>query len=178
MAGRIDYSHVIFISNRGGKSVCKTESNPSMLMYLYQRCQFQMWILVYNLMMIVIVPSVISLAFSVRLFTYAQSLARQIQPQFPTGSTMTHTWKVFNVRRRDLKLLRRMTHMFCTFIGSWSPIYLTLIINHFIDISPFVIPVLIVLAEFAILVDIIKMYVANHELRHFFITKFHGCVRR
>ncbi|UJR21282.1 hypothetical protein I4U23_024374 [Adineta vaga] len=141
------------------------------------QCIFWTWIWIYSLVMVVIVPSIICLILNIIIFTYARSFSRRIHPQTLSGQVNSQESDIFYVRRRDLKILRQMLHLFCIFVGSWGPVYLTLILERFIEVSPIVIPILIFIGELAILTDIIGLFKTNQKMKDYLRHKVRGYFR-
>ncbi|CAF4076351.1 unnamed protein product [Adineta steineri] len=140
-------------------------------------CDFWIWMHIYTFIMIVVIPSIISLITNIILFKYARSSSRRIHPETLSAQISVHHPQIFLIRHRDVLLLRQMISMFCIFIGSWGPLYLTLVLQRLINISPLVIPILMFIAESAVLIDIIKLFVANQEMRQYFRQKMFRCLQ-
>ena len=117
--------------------------------------------------MIAIIPSLIYLITNIIIFKYACSSSNRVQKPstIPSNNLQQH------INRRDMHLLRHMIIMFCIFIGGWSPLYIYMIIVDVIDPTLVVASLLILLTEMSLLVDIIDLFLYNHELRKYLRNK-------
>ena len=125
--------------------------------------------------MVIIVPSFINIALNVRIFIYARSSARRVQPQ--TINTLTNVPNIqqAKISRREFSLLVQMIFMFSMFIGGWSPCYFITVINAFIIINPIIYQCSVLLCEISLLSIIINLFMSNRELRQYLLNKIRLC---
>jgi hypothetical protein len=120
--------------------------------------------------MIVAMPSLISLIINAIIFKYVRSSTNRVEISSAVANNNQHR----RINRRDLHLLRHMITMFCVFVGGWGPVYMYSLIS---PETPNIIVNLtfIILAELAILFDIINLFLYNHELRRYLFEKIFIC---
>jgi hypothetical protein len=125
---------------------------------------------IYAFLIVVIVPSLICLIINIIIFSYVRSSTKRVNP----SSATTIASSPLCINRRDLRLLRHMIVMLCIFVGGWAPSY----VYSFVAKTTFnntVFLILIVLAELSITVDIINLFLYNHDLRRYLIARIFLC---
>jgi Na+/H+ antiporter NhaD/arsenite permease-like protein len=128
-----------------------------------------MWINIYSFIMAVIIPSLICLILNIIIFQYVRSSTKRVQPTL----TDVNNHQQSRVNRRDLYILRHMIIMFCIFVGGWSPVYLypMFAIESYNGTLGLVFALV---AESSLFLNIIDLYLYNHELRRFLLEKIVG----
>ena len=142
---------------------------------MFQDCVPYRWMQVYTLLMIVILPSVICLALNLVIFRYVRSSSHRIQPVSHITQDESVNHQPQRINRRDIHLLRHIIFMFCVFIGGWAPVYIFATIITNLPFDALSICALIVLAELSLLVNVINLFVYNHELRRHLFNKICKC---
>ncbi|CAF3703004.1 unnamed protein product [Adineta steineri] len=122
-------------------------------------CGYSLWLSISYFGNTVIISSMICLITNMLIYHYVQSSSRRVQPQAICGHTQPT-----KISRRDIYLLRHMILMFCVFIGGWAPVFILSIISHYILIRPIVSSSISVICEVALFIDIIDLFLYNHEL--------------
>jgi hypothetical protein len=125
--------------------------------------------------LVIIVPSFINIALNVRIFIYARSSTRRVQPQIINSLTNAPNIQQTKISRREISLLRQMIFMFSMFIGGWSPSYFITVINDFIIINPIIYQCAVLLCEISLLSIIINLFMNNRELRQYLLNKIRLC---
>lgn len=122
--------------------------------------------------MVVILPSLISLFINLMIFHHVRQSTKRVNAQSQTiniddSSTIaTATNSNYKtISHRDLRLLRHIVFMFCMFIGGWSPVYIYALVKPISPWSSLTLSLLILLAECSLFVDVINLFIYNHELR-------------
>ncbi|UJR21680.1 hypothetical protein I4U23_024757 [Adineta vaga] len=132
-------------------------------------CDSGMWRRIYTLTLIVIIPALICLVINILIFQHVRSSTNRVQPSFTTGNENQY----LQINRRDLYLLRHMIISFCIFLGGWSPVYLYNVIVFEPSFVSIISSICVLLAELSLLLDIIDLYLYNHELRRYFREKLY-----
>ncbi|UJR18171.1 hypothetical protein I4U23_005071 [Adineta vaga] len=142
------------------------------LPFVFQKtniCNNVLWLRIYTLITSVIVPSIINIIFNVLIFRHVRFSTRRVQPE-PTNQMM-------RLSRREFSLLRQMIFMFFTFIGGWSGIYVSVIINEFVAFNEWIRPALVIFSEICILGIIINLFITNHEIKNYLFDKIYQVFR-
>jgi hypothetical protein len=126
---------------------------------------------VYQLMIIVIVPSFISFVVNAMIYLHVRSSFRRVQcsPE-DQQSTVQRTSQV-KISRRDIHLLRNIVSTFCVFIGGWSPIFVLLAVTGKGEVAPLVLIILAVWAEISLFSIVINLFRYNQKLREYLKNK-------
>lgn len=123
---------------------------------------------VYTLVIVVVIPSFACLTLNLMIFKYVRSSSKRVQA-ISHGITQTELGSngsaLTVVSQRDLRLLRHIIVMFCIFICGWSPVYIYAVVLPDMSFASLTITILILVAEVALLVDILNLYFYNKELR-------------
>ena len=96
------------------------------------------------------------------IFHHVHNSSRRIQPQM----TMTRRHST-RISHRDAHLLQHIIVMFIVFVGGWAPAYILVIVEHYINVSPIIEWILSFCCDLALLLNIIDLFLYNHELRRF-----------
>jgi hypothetical protein len=97
------------------------------------------------------------------IFNYVRSSTNRVQPSSMTVTNAQH------INRRDKHILRHIIIMFSIFVGGWSPVYIYSLVRSTLSASVYF--SLMILAEVSLLLDIIDLFIYNHELRKYFQDK-------
>ncbi len=126
------------------------------------------WITVYNLVLIVILPLIIIAIFNAIIFLKVRSSSRRIHT---TALPSTAAIDRRQQNARDVHLLKHMLFMFVVFIMGWAPIYTYSLIvqNPYSYYLLFI--VLQVLPVFSVVVDILDLFLYNHDIRQYYKTR-------
>ncbi len=95
------------------------------------------------------------------IYQYVRSSSRRIQPQ-----TISKDIQKLKISRRDIFLIRHMILMFCIFVGGWAPVYIIPIITDYMPVKTTVSSIFTIWCELALLLDMIDLFLYNHELRN------------
>ena len=136
----------------------------------------------YSMILIVLVPSSILLMMNFLIFLLARSSTKRIQPQALSVSAITqsalhpskHTQR-FKLNRRDVSLLKQMVYMFLTFVGGWGPVYIFLNCDTLTATIPILLPITVVLAAFSSLINIMNLFLSDHDIRQWFREQYRCC---
>jgi hypothetical protein len=110
-----------------------------------------------------------------KIFIYARSSSRRIQPQSVTVQTADGNIQQAGLRRRDAHLLRHIIFMFCIFVVGWGPIHLVEIVIYYCTVDTLVVSLLFLLAQVCTLSLISNLYLYNHEVRRWLQSKLLPC---
>ncbi len=126
---------------------------------------------IYAVIMAAIVPSLINTIVNVLIFSHVRSSSRRVQPQTVTSVTNVINTQEPRISRREISLLRQMIFMFSMFVGGWTPVYLTVLILHFMPFNFMAFHLTAILGELCTLCIIMNLFLCNHELREYFRNK-------
>jgi hypothetical protein len=127
---------------------------------------------IYTLLITTIIPSLICLIINLIIFEYVRSSSQRVQPSSQITRDGFYNSHSQRISRRDRHLLRHIIFMFCIFMGGWSPIFIITIAQPQLLFTSVTISLLILLAELSLFIDIVNLYVYNHELRRYLKGKF------
>lgn len=71
------------------------------------------------------------------------------------------------ISRRDIYLLRHMVLMFCVFVGGWAPTFSMPIITYYTPINNIIFSSISIWCQLALLINIIDLFLYNHEVRKY-----------
>ena len=114
-------------------------------------------------MIVVIIPGLICLILNIIIFNYVRSSTNRVQPSSMTVTNTQH------INRRDKHILRHIIIMWSIFVGGWSPVYIYSSVSSSLSTSVYF--SFMILAEVSVLLDIINLFIYNHELRKYFLYK-------
>ncbi|CAF1687235.1 unnamed protein product, partial [Adineta ricciae] len=121
---------------------------------------FPKWIWIYNLCLIVILPTTFVAILDGLIFSHAHRSSNRVQSNILTCHS--------RLKKRNNHLLKRMFFMLIVSISGWAPIYIVAYLAS-IDILtlPLVYEVLYLLSILSISIVIGSLYLYNHSLRRF-----------
>jgi hypothetical protein len=131
----------------------------------------ELWMRIYTCMMAIFVPFLINIIINFRIFLYARSSARRVQPQAIRTVTTRNNNQQPIINRREISLLKQMIFIFTVFIVGWCPVYLVVIIISVIYIDPIIPGLAVLLGELSTLSVTIYLFIYNHELRQYLLNK-------
>jgi hypothetical protein len=112
-------------------------------------------------------PSLINIILNVHIFLYVRSSIRRIQPQMINPVNIQRT----KISRRDILVLRQMIIIFVLFIGGWTPIYLSVLLDKLVYIDSLVVPYTVLFGELCLLSIMIHLFIYNRQLRRYLLLK-------
>jgi hypothetical protein len=123
------------------------------------------WTTVYDLVMIVILPLIIIVVLNAIIFLKVRSSSRRIHT---TALPSTAAIDRRQQNARDVHLLKHMLFMFVVFIMGWAPIYTYSLIVQYPYSYYLLFIVLQVLPVFSVVVDILDLFLYNHDIRQYY----------
>jgi hypothetical protein len=108
------------------------------------------------------IPSIMCFIINMLIYQHVRSSSRRIQPQ-----TILNDIQQSKISRRDIFLIRHMILMFCIFVRGWAPVYIIPIISDYIPVKKTISEIFTVWCELALLLDMIDLFLYNHELRNY-----------
>jgi hypothetical protein len=131
--------------------------------------------LIYTYIIAVIIPSVVNIIVNILIFADVRASSRRIQPQ--KVNTVMNSTQIQRVKmnRRDISILKQMIFVFLIFMGGWSPIYFTILLNQFIHLNPLVFDFTELFGELCLLSVVLYLYIDNFELRQYLFNKIRCC---
>ncbi len=104
------------------------------------------------------------------IFNFVRRSTNRVQPM-----NNGHDAVAITLNHRDARLLKHMLFMFAAFCCGWIPIYIIGVIDwNGNAISYVVFHGLQMLPMMSFVVDIVDLFLYNHELRTYFINKLHN----
>jgi len=122
------------------------------------------WIDIYNLFIIVILPSIFSGIFNSLIFISVRSSTRRVHALTPAVNSN-------HQNTRDIYLLKHMIFIFIIFIIGWAPIYIRSIIQLNNEVTLWFGQFLQLLPVISSLIIILDLFYYNHELRQYLKEK-------
>ncbi len=129
-----------------------------------------LWIRVYKLFVIVILPSTLNGIFNlliflkVKLSTQRLSAGTMKVPSIQSNKKCLHS--------RDVCLLKHMLFLHIVFIIGWTPVTLLSIIELYIKIPVLLYLFLRLLPPISLVINILDLFIYNRELRQYFKELF------
>ncbi|CAF3228457.1 unnamed protein product [Rotaria socialis] len=130
------------------------------------RIQYSIWLAVFNLIGIAIIPSAISFITNMLIYYHVRVSSRRVQSE----TSNTREIHGIKISRRDLYLLRHMVLMFCIFLGGWTPLFIIPIVHHFTPVSNILYALSALWCELALLINMIDLFLYNHKVRKYLIS--------
>jgi len=96
------------------------------------------------------------------IYDHVRSSSLRVQPQIMSSNT-----QLTKINRRDIYLLRHMVLMFCIFVAGWAPTFIIPILRYYTSIDTIIISSSVVWCELALLIDMIDLFLYNHEVRKY-----------
>ncbi|UJR17387.1 hypothetical protein I4U23_004282 [Adineta vaga] len=138
------------------------------LILSFQACQngnrSPSWISLYNIGIILILPSITMIFFNSMIFYSVHSSTRRVQTLPSSTSAIS---SVNHGRARDIYLVKHMLFMFVVFIAGWGPIYMYSAIVGIQDINSSIIITLQILPVSSSFINIVDLFMYNHDLRRY-----------
>ncbi|UJR21693.1 hypothetical protein I4U23_024770 [Adineta vaga] len=126
-------------------------------------CDRSIWLAVYVFVTTVVISSIMCLIINMFIYHYVRSSSRRVQPQDASGNIQQ-----IKINHRDIYLLKHMVIMFCIFVGGWAPVFIIPIIEHYTPVDQVINSISTILCELASLIDIVDLFLYNHQLRKYF----------
>lgn len=106
---------------------------------------------------------------NLKIFLYVRRSTRRIHP---SHNDVRRTNSILS--QRDIRLLKHMVFMFGIFFCGWVPIYIIAVINwNGTGITYVTYHALQFIPAIGFVINIIDLFLYNHELRAYFFRKFH-----
>jgi hypothetical protein len=131
------------------------------------------WIYFYSLFIIVILPSITKVFFNCIIFYSVHSSTRRIHALPPTTSA---TANINHRNSRDTHLLKHMLFLHFVFISGWGPVYIFSVIDVNGQVALWFYLLLQILPVISSLINIIDLFLYNHELRRYLTNRFLKCL--
>ena len=123
----------------------------------------------YQLIIIFIVPSILNAMLNSAIFRKVSLSSQRLISELKKSSSMEA------LNNRDVSLLKHMIFLHIIFVIGWAPIAFIPILELFITIPHLIALLLRVLPSISLLINIVDLYVYNHELRQYFREDFLKC---
>ena len=111
-----------------------------------------------------IIPAFICIVTNARIYLHVCASSTRVQTRSVAQASNQHT-----ISRRDIFLLRHMVIMFCIFIFGWAPWLILYIVEYYTTISVLLDTISFVSNQLALLLDVIDLFLYNHEVRKYLI---------
>jgi len=121
-----------------------------------------MWLNVYTLAAIVVIPSIMCFVTNMLIYHHVRSSSRRVQPETSAENVVQK-----KISQRDIFLIRHMVLMFCIFAGGWAPVYIIPIIEYYAPVNSIASSISTIWCELAALFDMFDLFLYNHELRKY-----------
>ncbi|CAF1412189.1 unnamed protein product [Adineta ricciae] len=131
------------------------------------------WNFLYYLLIIVIIPVIIYIIFNGLILAAVRSSSRRVREITTIIVTTTNTDHQQN--RRDIKLLKHIFFLFFVFIFGWGPAYIATVIANFY-MPLWVYYLLQTLPVFTIIIQILDLFIYNHEVRQYWKERMFRCL--
>ncbi|UJR30610.1 hypothetical protein I4U23_018135 [Adineta vaga] len=126
---------------------------------------YPIWIWIYNLCLIVILPTTFVAILDGLIFSHAHRSLRRVQ-----SNVITHRSRL---KKRNKHLLKRMFFMLIVSISGWTPLYIVTCLESLdISISPVIYRILYLLPLVAISIVLANLFLYNHFLRRYLKQRF------
>ncbi|UJR38845.1 hypothetical protein I4U23_031510 [Adineta vaga] len=136
---------------------------------------FYSWIWPYTLSVIVTIPVIVNIIFNGIIAVFVRSSSRRVHEVNVVITSATN--KNHQQHRRDIKLLKHIIFLFIVFILGWGPIYIVLTLRDII-LPDFLYNVLQILPTFTITIQIIDLFIYNHEVRQYWKERINRCFNK
>ncbi|CAF1185130.1 unnamed protein product [Adineta steineri] len=124
---------------------------------------------IYVLIIIGVIPAILLIITNGIIFISARKSTQRVQPMNGDRTT-TSTFT-----QRDIRLLKHMVFIFAVFFCGWVPMFIIAVIDYNGDAIPYVVlHGLQILPCVALLIDIIDLFIYNHELRRYLTRQKHN----
>ena len=122
---------------------------------------------------LVILPASIGGVTNTLIYLHVRSSSRRVQG--PVAFTASHR---SGVNRRDIFLLKHMIILLGVFLVGWVPWLIIEIVECFSDVSDLATYISCISFQLALLVDIVDLFLYNHEVRRYLIGLCLSCCRK
>jgi hypothetical protein len=137
--------------------------------------QVPRWIILYTLFIIVVLPSIVTIVFNSMIFFFVRSSTRRVHA---TATAPTSSVVKTNLQHaRDMYLLKHMVFIFIVFLIGWTPIYIESAIDFSRGASSWLFLLLQMLPVFSTLINILDLFMYNHDLRQYLKEQIIKCLR-
>ncbi|CAF1338320.1 unnamed protein product [Adineta ricciae] len=127
------------------------------------------WMSIYQIMINVFIPALVSFVFNTLIFMHVHSSTRRVRC-FPEGE---HHRSAVRISRRDLYLLRNMIYTFAVYVGGCGPIFLLIAIDFQGTVTAVVYVILAIVAEASLFSIIINLFRCNKKIRTLLEDKYY-----
>jgi hypothetical protein len=127
---------------------------------------------IYVLIIIGVIPAIFLVTTNGIIFSYAHRSTRRIQPINGENAPASA------LRARDAHILKHMIFIFVVFFCGWVPMYIIAIIDYDGTAIPYVVlHGLQILPAVSLFIDVIDLFLYNHELRRYFTNQLANNLR-
>ncbi|CAF0923738.1 unnamed protein product [Adineta steineri] len=117
---------------------------------------------IYVLIIIGVIPAILLIITNGIIFISARKSTQRVQPMNGDRTTTS------SFTQRDVRLLKHMVFIFAVFFCGWVPMFIIAVIDYNGDAIPYVVlHGLQILPCVSLLIDIIDLFIYNHELRRY-----------
>ncbi len=114
----------------------------------------------------IIIPTICLIITNSIIFIHVRRSTRRVQPM--NGDSA----QAATLGSRDARLLKHMIFMFAVFFCGWAPAFLVEAINANGNlVSLITVQAILVIPEVSLLIDVVDLFLYNHELRNYFTNK-------
>ncbi|UJR18883.1 hypothetical protein I4U23_022011 [Adineta vaga] len=136
---------------------------------------FSSWIWSYILSVIVIIPVIVNIIFNGIIVAFVRSSSRRVHEITVVVTSITS--KNHQQHRRDIKLLKHIIFLFIVFILGWGSLYIVLALPGLI-LPNWLYNVLQIPPTFTITIQIVDLFIYNHEVRQYWKDRINRCFNR
>ena len=129
----------------------------------------------YELIVIVILPSILKIIFNSLTFLAVRSSTRRVQAA--ANATASSTGNAKRQHARDMSLLKHMLFLFVIFVLGWGPIYIISMANLALAVPLWLSSLLQTLPVTSALVFILDLFMYNRDLRQYLQEQWMKCLR-
>ena len=126
----------------------------------------------YRLTIVFIIPSMLNGLLNLFIFLKVSLSSQRLISGVKSLSLESLNSK--HLQNRDIALLKHILFLHIIFVIGWAPIALTPIIELFVQIPHLVNLFVRLLPSMSLLINILDLYVYNHELRQYFQEQFYS----
>ena len=164
------------VSKTMDSSLCHHDAGLlfSIISACFQKCTVPLWVMVYERIVAITVPSLMSFFIYLLIFKYLRTSTDRIKNQVHTARIRIPDMRS---RQRDLHVLCHTISIYVVFIVSWTPIALLYVIDHRRVVSLAVYASLHLFAVLFSLIIIIHLMVLNTDVKNYLISKLSCCSR-
>ncbi|CAF1210294.1 unnamed protein product [Adineta ricciae] len=147
----------------------------------YQVCFFGIfwdsWIYTYILVIIVVLPTIISIVFNLIIFITVRSSARRIH-ETTTITVLSETNTSRQQHAREMRLLKHILFMFAVFVLGWAPLFVVLALPSAIyhTIPGWIITSSQIPSAISAVIQVVDLFIYNREIRQYLKERIHHCL--